>query len=1631
MLRRFRKRPEYNEVDCKYQEEFYHDNVDGDRPRAPQHELLHEQQQQQLEFNRIEHVPSTYHLANQDDELTRDASKVVQQHSNSNLLNSIHVQVIPPSSAGRTVTNNKHKQQGRHTQKSLEKLNRLSAEEARQSPLLHRDYLYDKESKHYGGGSRGGEDPTASTRSSTRNSSRSTIITSDSRKLWTKACHQLLPEEYCTPCLSPFHNSAILPTVSTEDSHNSIFESRFTHGSSAALFGVGMEEEESLLSREEDSRQSEVMKGGGGCTPMIKLRHAHAYHPNPPRRRYKPDNTNYSKMTTGISKSAPYERSATTVLHSREENASILNNNAKLISVANAQALLINANANAIDRTQSAEVRESAVVRGRDRANAEFISMSAFGKLIPVPSEDESVNDDDGSSDGGNDDGSLDDYHNDHGNLDESGFDHVEMQLTNYQEVEPNVQTELMVRDEVEPKRSRQLLSESLSDQPESLEEAKNASSVEEDQHQLKNRETKTPNAMEAQPPPSLQNKQTRKLPVLLRAISPMQKSQQVDPVGLPVKEGEKHYPILPKPNIRLRRAPLTHPKLSPSPQRPSAPPNRLPAELTEQQPFAPPPSKTTKPFKRSLSTPKQQRSPSPRRPLPPADRLSPAEPTEHPSNIRGLRRSPSPTRDQPNCSKPDPTASSFSTDSRGVEPQPSTKAQEPLASKFRRALTPKRRSPTPSKRRFFSRNGSAARQRREGDPPPDPPGSPSWKVGGTYSPRRSKRQNEAKRRLNNGLSNVSSQPAHMKRDVEPQNALTEQAEPAAQPVLTQAVKAVPEVLEKQSGSQERNVSQTRKKKPQQQQQMNPHQRRNYQQYVMMQKQKSRRAQSQKDQQKKQASTEPLEPQVPQVATRDNKQRQIEQEVILEKTNVQYQIAESSKSKNLAKSSPTTQPPEPSRQNADPTQNLKDPVQLKKVLSSPSVMMSTLTSQTMNTTNTTTTSKFWDGVEGYQPSSHANPITPPDRNVSFETGLHGNPKKFDNITEEDVVILKKLNEKNKELQEFFQVHKIDESGQRRALQSRTPPRTKMEAQLTPASPNGSAMESAFSLNLPMNKMGYFDGSDISALAMGDSATVYHMRASAEAKMNSSDYWREKYEKLKEETRKANRLRGMNEVLLEEDEDNFLRMEKSKKGSSPRSSSAVKKTSKGFNVVDEDQSQFLQQQKLLLHCGGYMGGKKAKGIAANNQSVRKQSDSKHQKKKVEPKRPAKSIFSRAQCFMPDEEGNSFVESVPEPRDQREITRRVSSEEEIETEKLAKRLKCTRLVVDDQKIQSERHVVPDVEVIANRLQCDKVDVDNQVKPDRTNQLRTDKSGRQSPHVHVISETFTMNDDALNTSRPESSLGFESLNSDLRPLQPIGYVQRLKTPSPHPNQTDESPEEAPDALNCYNDPMYVMDDADALKEWNKNRQPKALADELSNATSRDKASSADGSELSEGAKLIFEAALKYDIKALREQRSRSTSRTPTKMRRASPVQSFHVSAASALSENFASNIPQDYASWFELPSPGTSCITLIPMLKGHLRNAVVVELLSAFDGASHKTDAKGVHRISPRHRVSDTLQKSFTEYLDSPAIASKTSMDSEYMGPIIADGEDGSIRFADASIHLGGISDAATSHIKVRAL
>ena len=216
--------------------------------------------------------------------------------------------------------------------------------------------------------------------------------------------------------------------------------------------------------------------------------------------------------------------------------------------------------------------------------------------------------------------------------------------------------------------------------------------------------------------------------------------------------------------------------------------------------------------------------------------------------------------------------------------------------------------------------------------------------------------------------------------------------------------------------------------------------------------------------------------------------------------------------------------------------------------------------------------------------------------------------------------------------------------------------------------------------------------------------------------------------------------------------------------------------------------------------------------------------------------------------------------------------------------------------------------------------------------------------------------------------------------------------------------------------------------LQQWNKSRKittpKKALADDLTAGASRLShavpSSAGDGtdqSELSENAKMIFEAALKYDIKSLQEQggldgsggmdASRNQLRPPSRM-----------SSLGAVS-NLSSNIPYDFATWFDLPSPGSMCIPLLPMLNISLHNFIDI-----YDSSD----------VSPQFRVDDVVSLSYSNFAcESQEILmgyeSDVDIYKQSMGPIIADGDNGSIRFANASIHLPGISNAAHSAISRR--
>ncbi|KAL3756176.1 hypothetical protein ACHAWU_007127 [Discostella pseudostelligera] len=222
---------------------------------------------------------------------------------------------------------------------------------------------------------------------------------------------------------------------------------------------------------------------------------------------------------------------------------------------------------------------------------------------------------------------------------------------------------------------------------------------------------------------------------------------------------------------------------------------------------------------------------------------------------------------------------------------------------------------------------------------------------------------------------------------------------------------------------------------------------------------------------------------------------------------------------------------------------LSTPVTFKKVNSTPSNFSSFFTDQTVNTVST---SKFWDDIEGF-----------PDQRKGTR-----NTFGKDNISRDDIMV--------RETDEYFNNHLVDVKKDRlvvKGTENMQP--TKDTAQQQPAAsalpttknskPDAAAtgtasnsrvqtpLESidedesnAFSLKLPIHgTAGGFDDSDISALQMNDSATVYYQRQlhCGAVSVDSTTYWKMKYDKLKEETIAA---LGSNVIKEEDDEERHHR-----------------------------------------------------------------------------------------------------------------------------------------------------------------------------------------------------------------------------------------------------------------------------------------------------------------------------------------------------------------------------------------------------------------------------------------------------------------------------------------------------------
>lgn len=157
-------------------------------------------------------------------------------------------------------------------------------------------------------------------------------------------------------------------------------------------------------------------------------------------------------------------------------------------------------------------------------------------------------------------------------------------------------------------------------------------------------------------------------------------------------------------------------------------------------------------------------------------------------------------------------------------------------------------------------------------------------------------------------------------------------------------------------------------------------------------------------------------------------------------------------------------PPDP------PAEEWKKPIPINKVSST-------------RTKDTASTSKFWDDVENF-PAIKNRRSSQGDRELLRFSNEH-----LVKVTKEPI--------------------DPEKPQVRSAMRLKSEPRDESDN-----------ISNSFSLNLSLDKKGNFDDSDISELEMFDSATVYLQDAMATATGNVSakNYWKLKYDRLKEETR---------------------------------------------------------------------------------------------------------------------------------------------------------------------------------------------------------------------------------------------------------------------------------------------------------------------------------------------------------------------------------------------------------------------------------------------------------------------------------------------------------------------------------
>lgn len=547
------------------------------------------------------------------------------------------------------------------------------------------------------------------------------------------------------------------------------------------------------------------------------------------------------------------------------------------------------------------------------------------------------------------------------------------------------------------------------------------------------------------------------------------------------------------------------------------------------------------------------------------------------------------------------------------------------------------------------------------------------------------------------------------------------------------------------------------------------------------------------------------------------------------------------------------------------------PLPLKKVKSTPSNFSSFFTESSRDSA-----SNFWKEVEEYPEKAHI--LNNEDFNSHLAAlAMKGRPGS--NYKTSNNVLLKTKSSEAKYINKTLKnKHSLPQQSSRKSF-------------LGSIHEDSDVFSNAFSLNL----QGGFEDS-ISGLRMNDSATVYYQRqlnlapkgdsggeAAAAATLrvsqnDASEYWKNKYNRLKEETIKA----------------------------------AAAESAK--NEKEKEQQQQLHQPAIV---------KKDK-----NQIELKNSENAAQMK---------------------------------------------TEEQV-------RGSCTKRNCDDNSQQTENDqgqgclstLNAIVEVMQDRKNCEGARRRDQLKNHCDLTLLSDgelirSQNSISPPLHpfVLSQQPNMISPSpqhyVTPKKRNASCGTEE--TGLQDLQPISFV---------PLENDTIPK------NIIRESEHIVPLSVSLAD-----DLTAGASHLA-ASKGSLATDGDLSELSKHSKIVIESTSSYDMKALHVH--------TTVLSKFGKQQSLLLSTPRSKSMP-APNIgfiPTNFASWFELPSPGLSCcIPLLPLLDTPLRNSLTI------------CDSKDV---CPRYRTDDVVDLAFVDFVES-------------------------VRFINTSVHLGRISESAVRAISRR--